>query len=118
MRILGPKRDRLTGDCRKLLNEELNDLYSSHNSVWVIKSRMRWVGHVTCVEERRGVHKVLVGNPEGKRLFGETQRRRWKDNVKMDLEEVDRGCKDMVELAQDRDKWRALVSTVMNIRVL
>ena len=68
------------------------------------------------MEERRGVHKVLVGNPEGKRPLGRS-RRRWEDNLKMNLEEVGRGCGDWVEVAQDRDRWRALVSTVMNFRV-
>ena len=68
------------------------------------------------MEEERGVHKVLVGKPEGKRPLGR-QRRRWEDNIKMDLEEVGRGCGDWMELVQDRDRWRALVSTVMNFRV-
>ena len=71
--------------------------------------------------EGRGVHKVLVGKPEGKRPEGKRPlgrpRRRWKDNIKMDLQEVGRGCGDWMELAQDRDRWRALVSTVMNFRV-
>ena len=66
--------------------------------------------------EGRGVHKVLVGKPEGKRPLG-IPRRRWEDNIKMDLEEVRRGCGDWMELAQDRDRWRALVSTVMNFLV-
>ena len=68
------------------------------------------------MEEGRGVHKVLVGKPDGKRLLGRP-RRRWEDNIKMDLEEVGRGCGEWKELAQDRDRWRALVSTVMNFRV-
>ena len=68
------------------------------------------------MEEGRGVHKVLVGKSEGKRPLG-THKRRWEDNIKMDLEEVGRGCRDWMELAQDRDRWRALVSTVMNFRV-
>ena len=68
------------------------------------------------MEERRGVHKVLVGKPEGKRPLGRP-RRRWEDNIKMDLQEVGRGCEDWMGLAQDRDSWRALVSTVMNLRV-
>ena len=80
----------------------------------VIKSRrMRWVGHVG---EGRGVHKVLVGKPEGKRPLGRP-RRRWEDNIKMDLQEVGRGCGDWMELTEVRDRWRALVSTVMNFRV-
>jgi hypothetical protein len=86
-RIFGPKRDGLAGEWRKLHNEELNDLYSSSNIVQVIKSRrMRWAGHVACMEGGRGVHKVLVGKPEGKR-----PRRRWEDNIKMDLREMGRG---------------------------
>ena len=68
------------------------------------------------MEEGRGVHKVLVGTPEGKRPLGKP-RRREEDSIKMDLEEVGRGCGDWMELAQDRDRWRALVSTVMNLRV-
>ena len=85
--------------------------------MWVVKSRrMRWVGHVARMEERRGVYKVLVGKPEGKRPLGRP-RHRWADNIKMDLEEVGRGCGDWMELAKDRDRWRALVSTVMNFRV-
>ena len=77
---------------------------------------MRWAGHVAHMEEGRGMHKVLVGKPEGKRPVGRL-RRRWEDNIKMNLEEVGRGCGDWTELAQDRDSWRALVSTVMNFRV-
>ena len=116
-RIFGPKRDGVTGEWRKLHNEELNALYSSPNTVWVIKSRrMRWAGHVACVEEGRGVHNVLVGKPEGKRPLGR-QRRRWEDNIKMDLQEVGGVCGDWMELAQDRDRWRALVNMVMNFGV-
>ena len=94
---------------------KLNDLYSSHNIVRVIKSRrLRWARHVARMEEGRGVHKVLVGKPEGKRPL-RRPRPRWEDNIKMDLEEMGRGCGDWMELAQDRDRWR--VSTVMNFRV-
>ena len=76
-----------------------------------------WAGHVARMEEGKGVHKVLVGKPEGKRPLGRPKRR-WEDNIKMDLEDVGRGCGDWMELAQDRDRWRALVSTVMNFRVV
>ena len=87
-RIFGPKKEGVTGECRELHNEELNGLYSSPNIVRVIKwRRLRWAGHVARMEEGRGVHKVLVGKPEGKRLLGRP-RRRWEDNIKIDLREV------------------------------
>ena len=76
----------------------------------------RLAGHVAHTGEGRGVRRVLVGKPEGKRPLGRP-RHRWEDNIKMDLQEVGGGCKDCMELAQDRDRWRALVSTVMNLRV-
>ena len=68
------------------------------------------------MEEGRGVHRVLVGRPKGKRPLGRP-RRRWEDNIKMELQEVGGGCGDWIELAQDRDRWRALVSTVVKLRV-
>jgi len=111
--ILCPKP---SGEWRKLHNEELRDLYSLPNIVRVVKSRiMRWAGHVAHMEEGSGVHRVLVGKPEGKRPLGKP-RRRWEDNIKMDLQEVGRSG-DWMELAQDRDRWRALVNTVINLRV-
>ena len=83
----------------------------------VIKSRkLRWAGNVARMEEGRGVHKVSVGKPDGKRPLGRP-RRRWEDNIKIDLQKVGRGCGDWMELDQDRDRWRALVSTVMNFGV-
>ena len=78
---------------------------------------MTWAGHVACMEEERGVHKVLVEKPEGKRPLGRP-RRKWEDNIKMDLQKEGRGCGDWIGLAQDKDRWRALVSTVMNFRVV
>ena len=114
-RVFGPKRDEVTGEWR-MHNEELNDLYSLPNIVRVVKSRMRWAGHVARMGEDRGVHRVLVGKPEGKRPLARP-RRRWEDNIKMDLQEVGGGHGDWVELAQDRDRWRALVGTVRDFRV-
>jgi hypothetical protein len=116
-RVFGPRRDEVTREWRKLHNEELNELYSLPNIVRVVKSRrMRWAGHVPRIGEERGVHRVLVGKPEGKRPLGKP-RRRWEDNIKMDVQEVGGGRGDWKELAQDGDGWRALVSTVKNLRV-
>jgi hypothetical protein len=116
-RVFGPKRDEETGEWRKLHNEELNDLYSLPNIVPVVKSRrMRWAGHVARMGEDRGVHRVLMGKHEGKRPLGRPTRR-CEDNIKMDLQEVEGGRGDWMELAQDRDRWRPLVGTVRNFRI-
>jgi len=103
-RIFGPKRDEVTGEWRKLHNAELCGLYPLPNNVRVVKSRrMRWAGHVARMGEGRGVHSVLVGKPQGKRPLGRP-RRRWEDNIKMDLQAVGGGCGDWMELAQDRER--------------
>jgi len=116
-RIFGPRWDEVTGEWRRLHNEELNDLYCSPNIVRLLKSRrMRWVGHVARMGEERGVYRDLVGKPKGKRPVGRP-RHRWVDNIRTDLQEVGCGYVDWIGLAQDRDIWRTLVSAVMNIRV-
>jgi hypothetical protein len=116
LRIFGPKREE-DGSWRKLHNDELHSLYSSPNIVRVVKSRrMRWVGHVARMGEGSGVYRVLVGRPEGKKPLGRP-RRRWEDNIKMDLREIGIDGANWIRLAQDRVQWRAFVRTVMNLRV-
>ena len=112
-RIFGRRRDEVTGEWRKLHNEELNDLYSSLNIVPIIKSRrMRRVVHVARKGERRGAYRILVGKPEGKRPLGRP-RRRWEDNIKMDLQEVVSGGMDRTDLAQNSDRGKDLVNAVL-----
>jgi hypothetical protein len=116
-RIFGPKSDEVTGGWRKLHNEELHGLYSSPSIITVIKARrMKWAGHVARMGEVRGAYNILVWRPEGKRPLGRHRRRR-EDNIKIDLREIGFGDVDCIHLAQDRDRWRALVNTVMNLRV-
>jgi hypothetical protein len=117
MRIFGPKRDEVTGEWRKLPNEELLYLYSLPSIIRIIKARrMRWVGHVARMGEKRNAYRLLVGKPEGRRPLGRP-RRRWVDNIKMDLVEVGWGDVDLIGLAQDRDRWRALVASVLDLHV-
>jgi hypothetical protein len=116
-RIFGPKRDEVTGEWRKVHNKELRDLYSSPSIIRIIKSRrIKWAGHVARIREKRNAYRLLVGKPEGKRPLGRP-RRRWVDNIGMDIGEVGWGDVDWIGLGKDRNGWRALVNSVLNLRV-
>jgi hypothetical protein len=114
--IFGTKRDKVTAECRKLNNDGFRDFCSSPNIIRIITSkRMRWVEH-SANGEKRNVYMLLVGKPEGKRPLGRP-RRRWIDNIKIDLLEIGLGGVEWIGLAQDRYRWRAVVNAVMNLRV-
>jgi hypothetical protein len=116
-RIFGPKRDEMTGEWGKLHNEELRDLYSSPSIIRIIKSkRIRWAGHIARMGEKRNVYTLLVGKPEVKGPLGRPKRR-WVYNIKRDLGEVGWGDVDWIGLPKDRNRWRALVNSVLNLRV-
>jgi hypothetical protein len=117
MVTFGPNKGEIVGSQRKLHNEELHNLYSSQNIIRMIKWRiMRWVGACSTHGKKRNAYKIFVGKSEGKRPL-EIIRRRWEDNIKICLSEIWWGSMDWIDLAQDRDQWRALVNTVMNLRV-
>jgi hypothetical protein len=107
----------MVGGWTILRNEELHNLYSSPNIIKMAKSRrMRWTGHISRMGAKRNAYRLLVGNPEGKRPLGKP-RHRWEDNIRADLKEMGWGGVDWIDLAQNRDMWRALVNMVMNLRV-
>jgi hypothetical protein len=116
-RIFGPNRDEVTGEWRKLHNEELHDLYSSPSIVRIIKARrMTWAGHVARIREKRNAYRLFVEKPKGRMPLGRP-RHRWLDNIKMDLVDDEWGDVDWIGLAQDRDRWRTLVNSVLNLQV-
>jgi hypothetical protein len=107
----------VTGSWSKLHNEELHNLYSSPNIIIMIKSKwMRWAGHEARIGDQWNSYRILAGKPGRKRPLGRP-RRRWEDNIEMDIRETGWDGVELIDLTQDRDQWRALVNTVMNLRV-
>ena len=114
---MGHKRDEVTGEWRKLHMKELYEIYSSPNIIRAIKSRrMRWEELVACMGNRRGAYRVLVGRREGKSPLARPGHR-WEDNIKIAVQEFGWGGMDGLDLAQDRDRWWAVVNEVLNLRV-
>jgi hypothetical protein len=117
-RILAPKWNKVRRECRKLHNEEIHNLYSSQNIIRQIKSRrMMWVGHVARTGKERKAFRFMVGKPEGKRPL-EKPRSKWEDGVEMDFKKTGWEGVEGIHLAQDRDRWRAVVNTVVGLWVL
>jgi hypothetical protein len=115
--IFGPKREEVAGGWKTLHNEELHNLYASPNNIGVIKSRrIRWAEHIARMGGMRSAYSILVGKTEGKRPL-QRHRRRWEDNIEMCLRETGWEDVDWMPPAQVRDQWRAVVNTVMNLRV-
>jgi hypothetical protein len=115
-RIYGPKKHKVRGGWRKLHNEELHNLYSSPSIILMIKLMMKWARHVVRIGKKKNLYRILMGKPEGNRALVRP-RRRWVDNIKMDLRGFVLGGIDWIDLVQDQDQWRALVNTVINLRV-
>jgi len=114
MRIFVPPRNEKTRDWRRVRNKEISDLYSSPNIVRVIIEKIKMVGVVASMGERRSSYRFVVQKLEGKRPLG-IPRNTWEDNIKRDLQEVEFGGKNWIDLAKDGDRWRALVDMLMNL---
>jgi hypothetical protein len=116
-RIVRPKREEVAEDWLRLRNEELHNLYTSPNIIRVVKSRrVRWAGYVTRMGETKSACSILFVKPEGKRSLG-THRRRWEGSIRMHLKEIGLECLDFIRHSQNRDQWRGLLNTIMNLQV-